>query len=93
MPPILTGWRLDKHFPIGIVLALVAQTVWITYWGTSKYDEVNSRISSLEKSDSGQESHENRIVILEQQFNYIRSDLADIKELLRRQLPIAEPQQ
>lgn len=81
------GWHLDKKVPIGLFAGFVLQTIVIVVWGTTKMDSIDSRIVALEKSDSGQESHENRIVILEQQFNYIRSDLAEIKALLRRQVP------
>ena len=81
------GWHLDKKVPIGLFAGFLLQTIVIVVWGTAKIDAIDSRISALEKSDSGQASHENRIVVLEQQFNYIRSDLAEIKELLRRQIP------
>lgn len=86
------GWHLDKKVPIGLFAGFVLQTIVIVVWGTTKMDSFDSRIVALEKSDSGQESHENRIVILEQQFNYIRADLAEIKDLLRRQIP-TPPQQ
>lgn len=93
MPP-REDWHLDKKVPISLIVSvlslfmgLVAQTVVITSWFTSKFDYVDSRITALEKSDGGQTSHENRITILEQQFGYIRGDLAEIKVLLRRQIP------
>ena len=91
MPPVLTGWKIDKHFPIAVVIAIVGNTVWMTYWVTSKYDEVENRVTALERSDDGQQSHETRIVKLEQQFDFIRSDLAEIKTLLRRQIPGGNP--
>lgn len=87
------AWHLDKKVPIGLILGLIAQTVVITAWGTAKFDSIDNRVSNLERSDSGQASHENRITILEQQFNYIRADLAEIKALLRRQIPSAVPQE
>jgi hypothetical protein len=86
------GWHLDKKVPIGLFAGFVLQTIVIVVWGTTKIDAIDSRIVALEKSDGGQASHENRIVILEQQFNYIRADLAEIKDLLRRQIP-SPPQQ
>lgn len=86
------SWHLDKKVPIGLILALLAQTIVITSWGTAKFDDINNRVSNLEKSDEGQASHENRLVVLEQQFSYIRSDLAEIKLLLKRQMPPEAPQ-
>jgi len=80
-------WHLDKRVPIGLILALVAQTIVLTAWGTAKFDDINNRVTNLEKSDEGQQTHEGRIIKLEEQFSYIRSDLAEIKLLLRRQIP------
>jgi hypothetical protein len=82
-----TSWHLDKKVPLGLILALLVQTIVITSWGTSKFESFNNRITNLEKSDGTQASHENRIIVLEQQFSYIRSDLAEIKTLLQRKMP------
>lgn len=85
-------WHLDKKVPIGIILGLVLQSMAFIYVGTSWKDGIDNRITALEKSDSGQANHENRLTVLEQQFNYIRGDLSEIKDLLRRQIP-DQPQQ
>ena len=77
-------WHLDKKVPIGLIVGFVVQTIVITAWGTTKFDTIENRVSNLEKSDGTQQSHESRIVILEQQFSYIRADLQEIKLLLRR---------
>jgi hypothetical protein len=82
-----TSWHLDKKVPLGLILALLVQTIVITSWGTSQFQNFNNRITNLEKSDGTQASHENRIIVLEQQFSYIRSDLAEIKTLLQRKMP------
>lgn len=81
------GWHLDKKVPIGIIGALGLQTIVVVAWITQKFDGYDSRIVALEKSDDGQQTHETRIVKLEQQFDFIRADLAEIKELLKRQVP------
>lgn len=91
MPPSRDEWHLDKKVPIGLFVGFIVQTIVITAWFTSKFENVDNRISNLEKSDNSQQTHENRITILEQQFSYIRSDLAEIKTLLRRQIPNVEP--
>lgn len=98
MPPA-ENWHLDKKVVVSLIIAvistfggLVVQTVYLTAWGTQKYDDLNNRVAILEKSDDGQQSHETRLTILEQQFGYIRTDLAEIKNLLRRQIP-KEPNQ
>lgn len=84
-------WHLDKRVPISIIFALFVQTVTFVYVGTTWKAAVDSRIGALEKSESSRDTHESRLVVLEQQFQYIRSDLAEIKTLLRRQVPEAAP--
>lgn len=84
-----TSWHLDKKVPIGLIFALLVQTLVITSWGTAKFESYDNRLTNLEKSDTGQSSHENRITILEQQFGYIRGDLTEIKTLLQRKPPAA----
>lgn len=79
------SWHLDKKVPLGIIIALFIQTVVITSWGTAKFENFNNRIETLEKTDKTNESHENRITILEQQWSYIREGLAEIKALLRQE--------
>ena len=91
MAPSRDEWHLDKKVPIGLIVGLVLQTIVLTAWGTSKFEGLDNRVSNLEKSDDNQQSHENRITILEQQFGYIRADLAEIKTLLRRQIPVDPP--
>jgi len=83
-------WHLDQKIIvalIGAVGALLAHAIFWTYVATSWKDQLESRVMVLEKSDDNQQSHEKRITILEQQFDFIRSDLAEIKSLLRRQIP------
>jgi hypothetical protein len=80
-------WHLDKKVPISIIIALFAQTMVFVAIGTAWKADTDSRISALEKSENSRDSHESRLVILEQQFGYIRGDLAEIKGLLRRQIP------
>lgn len=91
MPPSRDEWHLDKKVPIGLILGLIVQTIVLVAWGTSKFENIDNRVGNLERSDSNQQTHENRITILEQQWSYIRSDLAEIKTLLRRQVPTMEP--
>ena len=90
MPP-REEWHLDRRVPISIIIALFVQTVVFVYVGTTWKADVDARIVSLEKSENSRDSHENRLVILEQQFGYIRADLQEIKSLLRRKVPEQTP--
>ena len=40
------GWRIDKHIPIAVLVALLLQTSGIVWWASS----ITSRVESLEKS-------------------------------------------
>lgn len=85
------SWHLDKKVPIGLILALLVQTIVITSWGTAKFENINNRVENLEKSDITKQSHENRITRIEENMAYIRSDLAEIKTLLQRKIPEGNP--
>lgn len=85
-------WHLDKKVPISIIIALLVQTVVVIYVGTSWKADTDFRLAALEKSEDSRDSHESRLVIMEQQAAYIRADLAEIKNLLRRQIPEQSPQ-
>lgn len=91
LPPHFEEWHLDKKVPLSIIIALFVQTIVFVAVGTSWKSGTDSRLAALEKSETSRDSHESRLVILEQQFQYIRSDLAEIKTLLRRQVPEAAP--
>ena len=81
------SWHLDKKVPLGLILALLVQTVVITSWGSAKFENYEGRIMNLEKNDDAQQAYERRITVLEEKFNYIRDDLTEIKDLLQRGMP------
>lgn len=89
---VYENWHLDKRIPIGLIIGFAVQTVVITAMGTAKFSDLDHRLAVLEKTDKETETHENRLIVLEQQFGYIRSDLAEIKNLLQRRVP-GEPLQ
>lgn len=78
-------WHLDKKVPLGIIFAIVVQTLTLVVVGTTWKAGVDNRLDQLEKVDSNRASHESRIIILEQGISYIRTDLAEIKALLKRE--------
>jgi hypothetical protein len=80
-------WHLDKKVPISIIVMFFIQTITLVYVGTSWKTDIDSRINQLERSEVKTTSYENRITVTEQQLGYIRNDLAEIKALLRRQVP------
>ncbi len=76
-------WHLDKRVPIGFFIALFLQTVTLVGVGASWKADTDNRLLQLEKEDGSRSSHETRLIILEQSMNYIRSELAEIKSLLK----------
>lgn len=78
-----SGWHLDRKVPIGIIVAIIGQTLFFTYVGSAWKSETDGRLATLEQYKAETTSQESRIVILEQQFGYIRESLAEIKDLIR----------
>lgn len=76
-------WHLDKKVPLAIIFSIVAQTLFFTYWGSTWKAETENRLNSLEKFQVSVDGQERRIVILEQQWSYIRDSLSEIKALIR----------
>lgn len=72
-------WHLDKKIPISIILALMIQTATGVAWIVN----VSNRLEKLEETDRQRVGHGDRILILEQSIGYIRSDLSEIKALLK----------
>ena len=90
MPP-RENWHLDKKVPIGIIGALIVQTLIFVYVGTAWKVDIEGRVIALERSDTVQSSHETRITVIEQGIIRVREDLAEIKAILMGQK--TQPQQ
>jgi phosphoglycerate-specific signal transduction histidine kinase len=87
MPPVVTdttSW-LKQAFPLPVVVTLIIYTMTASSFVSSWTKDIESRLASIEKSLQSISNHENRIVVLEQQFIRIREDLTEIKILLRDQ--------
>lgn len=81
------SWHLDKKVPLGIIFAIILQTLTLVVIGTVWKTQTDSRLEALEKSDFGRETHENRITILEQKFGYIQESLGRIERNLDKLQP------
>lgn len=81
------AWHLDKKVPLGIIFAIILQTLTLVVIGTIWKTQTDSRLEALEKTDFGRESHENRITILEQKFSYIQDSLQRIERNLESMKP------
>ena len=75
-------WHLDKRVPIGIIFALVLQTISFFVIATSWKTTVDSRLGRLEEIVSDNKSQGDRIIILEQQLTFIAASLKRIEDRL-----------
>lgn len=75
-------WHLDKRVPIGIIFALVVQTITFFVIATSWKTTVDGRIGRLEEIVSDNKSQGDRIIILEQQLTFIAASLKRIEDRL-----------
>lgn len=78
-------WHLDKRVPLGLVMAILVQTVVFIYFGTSWKADTDHRLAALEKSSDAQLPQGNRLLILEQKFEYIRETLTRIEQKINRE--------
>lgn len=76
-------WHLDKKVPISIIVALALQTLGFIYFGTAWKTEVDFRVTNLERMNEDRKSQEGRIIIVEQQLNYITDSLKRIEAKLQ----------
>lgn len=75
-------WHLDKKVPIGIILALVIQTISFFVVATSWKTSVDGRLVRLEEIVSDNKSQGDRIIVLEQQLKFIADSLTRIEKKL-----------
>ena len=75
-------WHLDKRLPIGIIFALLIQTVAFFTIAAAWKTSVDVRIERLEETAADSTKQGDRILILEQKFNYIVDSLARIEKKL-----------
>lgn len=75
-------WHLDKKVPLGIIIALIIQTVTVFTIATAWKTSVDSRIGRLEEIISTNSNQGERIIILEQQLKFILESLSRIEKKL-----------
>jgi hypothetical protein len=75
-------WHLDKKVPLGIIIALVIQTVTFFTIAAAWKTSVDVRIERLEETAVDSNKQADRILILEQKFSYIVESLGRIEKKL-----------
>jgi len=81
------AWHLDKRVPIGIIAALIVQTVALLYTEATWRAETGSRINALEIAVDDnvalRRKQWDRIEVIEQQQKLLDSQLAGLNERTR----------
>ena len=75
-------WHLDKKAPLGIIIALVIQTITFFTIAAAWKTSVDVRIERLEETAVDSNKQADRILILEQKFSYIVESLGRIEKKL-----------
>lgn len=78
----LNSWHLDKKVPVGIIIALIVQTMGMIYVGTTWKDSVEHRLSNVEARQELNKGNRERIVVLEQRLEFIENTLIRIEKKL-----------
>lgn len=84
-------WHLDKKVPIGIIVAIVIQTVTFVAVLASWKADVENRLTYLERTDAERKPQETRIVVIEQNVKFILDGMRRIEEKLDGQSAVRSP--
>lgn len=85
-------WKLDRHIPIAVLVAIATQTVGVVWWAA----KLESRVATLEagfhehKSTSVQPD---RIATLEAKLSFLVEAVTEIKLALREAQRAARPRE
>jgi len=75
-------WHLDKKVPVGIIMAIILQTLGFVAIGSAWRADVDSRLSQLERNDVDRKPQEARLIRLEEKLLGIANSLARIETRL-----------
>lgn len=73
------NWRVDKHIPLALILAILVQTATLAWWASG----VDHRLDALEHQTVNTNSQSERLVKLETKFDGLIDSVNEIKTLLR----------
>lgn len=73
-------WRVDKHIPLALIVAILIQTAGATWWAAG----LSARVDFLEKQAIGNAPISDRTTRLETKMEAITDALSEIKALLRQ---------
>lgn len=80
MPEVRSNgnWTLDKRVPLGIIMAIVVQTIALGMYIGS----LDARVAQIEQNLASRVDHRDRLVVLETQMTSIHDTLLRIERRL-----------
>ena len=73
------GWRIDKHIPVALLIAILIQTCGAIWWAAS----ISGRVSTLEQQNAALIPLTAAVAKVETSIIDMKEDLKDVKALLR----------
>lgn len=80
-------WRFDRSVPVGVLLALLGNTLFFIYLGASLQQEVKMRLDRLEAAEHERKPQEARLIRLEEQLRNMIMMLEKIEAHLQERRP------
>ena len=75
-----TEWRLDKHIPVALILAIILQGAATVWWASS----INARVEMLEE-------RQDKLATMPARLAAVEATLKDIREILLSRLARSLP--
>ena len=74
----MTGWQIDRHIPIAVILTLMFQTAGVVWWAATLEQRLNRVEQWQEKNDATRD----RLTTIESQMDGIKESLERIEKKL-----------
>jgi hypothetical protein len=75
-----TKWHLDKKVPIALILAIIGQTVVMTWWAAT----LSQRVDMLERNAAAAVPRLESVIRLEAKMDLVNSTLQELKAIVNR---------
>ena len=75
-------WHLDKKVPLGIIGAIIFQTITFVGLGSQWMAKMELRVDSIERSLEERRTQGDRLIILEQKLGFISETVSSIARKL-----------
>ena len=90
MPESMKGWQFDTKIPLGVILALLVQTVGVVWWASSLHATVTEHSAKLERiaiTERERQRDERRLI---REVAQLHSQIGGLQEDTRRTRQLVE---